>query len=94
MELKKINRKSKEYKNEYTFFYVLYIIFSCIIFSISEIVVFKELLGIASVAIVYAFINSEIFGRANFGFYGYQAVSIPILIIFVYFQYQISEFIK
>ncbi|VAW86146.1 hypothetical protein MNBD_GAMMA16-2228 [hydrothermal vent metagenome] len=94
MELKKINRKSGEYKSEYIFFYVFYIIFSCVLFSISEVVVINEVISITLVAILYALVNSEIFGRANIGFYGYQAIGIPIIIIFVYTQYHINEFVK
>jgi len=93
MEFKKINRKSSEYKYEYMFFYVFYIIFSCVLFSISEIVVINEIVSITLVALLYALVNAEVFGRANFGFFGYQAVGIPIIIIFVYLQHHINEFV-
>lgn len=93
MEFKKINRKSSEYKYEYMFFYIFYIIFSCILFSISEIVVVNEVISITLVATLYALINSEIFGRTNFGFYGYQTIGTPIIILFVYLQYHINEFV-
>jgi len=94
MELKKINRKSKEYKYEYLFFVSFYILFSSTIFSISEFVVVSEVIGIAVMALLYALVNSEIFGRGNFGYYSYQAIGIPILLAFVYFQYHVNEFIK
>jgi len=94
MEFKKINRKSKEYKYEYSFFLVFYILFSSVIFSINEFVVVSEIIGITVMAIIYALVNSEIFGKANFGYYSYQAIGIPILLVFVYFQYFINEFIK
>ena len=94
MEFKKINRKSSEYKYEYMFFYVFYIIFSCVLFSISEIVVINEVVSFVLMAILYAFINSEIFGRANYGYYGYQTISIPIIILFIYLQYHVNEFVK
>ena len=94
MEFKKINRKSKEYKYEYLFFFIFYILFSCVIFSISELVVVNEIISITVMAIIYGLVNSEIFGRANFGYYSYQAVGITILLVFVYFQYHINEFVK
>lgn len=94
MEIKKIDRKSNLYKYEFLFFCVFYILFSCIIFSISDMVVVNEIIGIVLMAIIYGLVNSEIFARANFGYYSYQAIGIPILLIFMYFQYHINEFIK
>ena len=94
MVFKKINRMSKEYKYEYLFFFLFYIIFSSIIFSINEIVVTSEVVGIIVLAIIYGLVNSEIFSRSDFGYYSYQAIGIPILLIFVYFQYHINEFIN
>ena len=78
----------------YSFFFIFYILFSCVIFSISELVVVNEIISITVMAIIYALVNSEIFSRANFGYYSYQAIGIPILLIFVYFQYHTNEFIN
>ena len=94
MVFKKINRQSSGYKYEYMFFYVFYIAFSCVLFSINEIVVINEVISFTLVAILYAFVNSEIFGRVSFGFYGYQAIGIPIIILFIYLQYHVNEFVK
>jgi len=95
MKFKNINRKSSEYKYQYIFFYAFYTIFSCIIFSISETVVAKEIISITLVATLYALVISEIIGRINFGLYIYgHIVSIPILILFTYLQYYINEFVK
>lgn len=94
MEFKEINRKSDSYKYEYIFFYVFYLLFSSFIFSINEVVVFSEIISISIMAIIYALANSEIFGRANFGYYSYQAIGIPILLVFVYFQYHVNVFVK
>jgi len=94
MKFKKINRKSDEYRKEYAFFYLFYILFSCLIFSITEIVLVNEVISIAVMAIIYSLVNSEIFGRANFGYYSYQAIGVPILVVFVYFQYHINELVN
>lgn len=85
---------SKAYKYEYAFFFAFYIIFSSFIFSVHEIVVAREFIGITVLALIYGLINSEIFGRADFGYYAYQAINIPILLVFLYFQFHINEFIK
>lgn len=91
MKLKSVNRSSRDYRNEFLFFWVLYVVFTCFIFSISRDLQLDIVLIISATGLLYAFVNAEIFTRHDFGFYGYQGVGIPILILFVYLQYNILE---
>ena len=93
---KNISMCSKEYRNLYLFYYFLYVVFSCVIFSIHETVVFVEVVGIFAIGFIFAFINTELFFRleAKFKFkiYNwYNPIALLFLIIFLYVQYFVNE---
>jgi len=88
----KPNRNSKAYQYEFLFFWIFYIIFSCFIFSITRQLQLDIIVIIAITGLLYALINTEIFSRYYFGYSTHQIIAIPILILFVYIQYNILEF--
>lgn len=76
---------------DYIFFFVIHIVFSCVIFSVHETVVLIEVIGILLVAPIYAVIHVPIFIHEKIDYFIFLAIFKVLLIAFGYLQYNVNE---
>lgn len=81
----------EENRFDYIFFFVIHVVFSCVIFSIHETVVLVEVIGILLVAPIYAVIHVPIFNNEKIDYFMCQAIFKVLLIAFGYLQYNVNE---
>lgn len=91
--LDRSRRKFKEDRFSYIFFFIVHVVFSCVIFSLHETVNVAEIVGIFLVAPLFSLLTTEIVCKPDLDYFVCLAVLKVILIFFVYIQYHVNEFL-
>jgi hypothetical protein len=90
--LDRSSSKFKKHRFSYLFFFIVHVVFSCVIFSLHETVTVAEIVGILLVAPLFSLLTTEIICKPNLDYFVCLAVLKVILFSFVYFQHHVNEF--